>query len=257
MKLGFRFLYVCFFILFTIAHSFGDDIVLVSDIWCPINCEPNSSEPGYMIEIAQSAFNKAGHKVIYKILPWARAVKETRNAMYTGVIGPYVEDVPDFVFPENELGMIGFSIFVSKDNTWKYDGIKSLTSISLGVIRDYEYDETINTYIDNNLSEMNKIQMASGDNALEININKLDKGRIDAVIENSIIFLYTANKLGIKDRFISAGVAVEPKKVYIAFSPANPKSKEYAKILSDGVEALRKSGELVKILKKYGLKDWK
>ncbi|SFV56538.1 ABC transporter, periplasmic domain [hydrothermal vent metagenome] len=44
--------------------------------------------------------------------------------------------------------------------------------------------------------------------------------------------------------------------VYLAFSPNNPHSKEYAKILSEGINTLRKSGELDKILAKYGLHDW-
>lgn len=44
--------------------------------------------------------------------------------------------------------------------------------------------------------------------------------------------------------------------MYIAFSPAISQSKEYARILSEGVDTLRKSGELKTILKKYGLDDW-
>jgi polar amino acid transport system substrate-binding protein len=45
--------------------------------------------------------------------------------------------------------------------------------------------------------------------------------------------------------------------VYIAFSPGNPKSQEYAQILSKGIQQLRASGELATILKKYGMSDWK
>jgi polar amino acid transport system substrate-binding protein len=43
----------------------------------------------------------------------------------------------------------------------------------------------------------------------------------------------------------------------MAFSPKNPKSKEYAKLLSAGIEQMRLSGELSKILAKYQLTDWR
>ena len=54
-----------------------------------------------------------------------------------------------------------------------------------------------------------------------------------------------------------AGSASESIPLYVAFSPSNPKSETYAKIVSDGVEKLRKSGALKSIMNRYGLEDWK
>jgi len=45
--------------------------------------------------------------------------------------------------------------------------------------------------------------------------------------------------------------------IYIAFSPKNPNSKKYAKILSDGMLEIKRSGELQKILDKYSIKSKK
>jgi len=101
------------------------------------------------------------------------------------------------------------------------------------------------------------VQALGGDKPLERNIKKLVAGRVTVVIEASPVFMYYATKLGVQDKVRFAGTAVEPQKAYIAFSPKHPKSKEYAKMLSDGIDAMRKSGELKKILEKYGLKDWK
>ncbi|MEK2644629.1 transporter substrate-binding domain-containing protein [Bdellovibrio sp. BCCA] len=44
--------------------------------------------------------------------------------------------------------------------------------------------------------------------------------------------------------------------LYVGFSPNNPKSKIYAKILNQGIDDLRRSGELRRILEKYNLEDW-
>jgi polar amino acid transport system substrate-binding protein len=46
-------------------------------------------------------------------------------------------------------------------------------------------------------------------------------------------------------------------KVYIAFSPGNKNSIDYAQILSDGILEMRSNGHLGRILFKYGLQDWK
>jgi hypothetical protein len=48
--------------------------------------------------------------------------------------------------------------------------------------------------------------------------------------------------------------SVEEMYVYVVFSPANQKSQEYTKILSEGIKALR---DFQQILAKYGLQDWK
>ncbi|MBF0227079.1 MAG: transporter substrate-binding domain-containing protein [Desulfobacterales bacterium] len=238
-------------------NSSADEITLGADVWCPLNCEPDSNDPGYVVELAKEIFAKSGHTVTYKIIPWARAIKECREGRISGIIGAYVDDAPDFVFPENEIGMIGNSIFTNIDNNWKYTGISSLSTISLGVIRDYAYTEEIDQYIEKYYSEPNRIQIASGKTPLENNINKLNADRMDALIEAEPVFWYTANKMGMKDKLRSAGKVGSPAKAYVAFSPSMPKSKEYAKILSDGIEELRKSGKLLKICEKYGLKDWK
>ncbi len=47
------------------SYVIADTITIAADNWCPMNCEPESKEPGFMVEIAQSILAKAGHKVVY------------------------------------------------------------------------------------------------------------------------------------------------------------------------------------------------
>ena len=247
-------------LLVLICLPFGvakaDNLVIAGDSWCPFNCEPKTANPGFMVEIAQNALAKAGHTVVYEVMPWLRAVHECRAGKLDGVVGAYIDDAPDFIFPKNELGMNSDGIFTLKGNPWSYKGIASLSGISLGAIKGYAYgSHEINEY----LKKGGKgVQLVFGDNALELNIKKLLEGsRIDAIVESPAVFWYKVSSMNLKNRFKAAGNVSNPKKLYIAFSPANPKAKEYAQILSDGMDALRKSGELKAILKKYGQEDWK
>ncbi len=252
--------FVIFFMLICFAFPTGilaDTIVIAADNWCPVNCEPGSSNPGFMVEIARSVFSKAGHRVVYKRLPWSRTLLLVRHGKINGAIGPYVEDAPDFIFPENEQGMISFQVFVTKDSTWKYNGVSSFEDILLGTIRDYSYLDEVDTYVKKNKINNAKIFSAYGDEPLKQNIKLLLRGNVDALIETDMVFWHTANQMGIQNEVKSAGVAVKPAKAFIAFSPARPESRKLAKILSLGMDELRKTGELETIMNKYGLHDWK
>lgn len=238
------------------ANGRADVITLRADEWCPYNCEPNSDEPGFMVDIARIVFKKAGHTVEYGVMPWARAIQDTRKGKYNGIIGAGKDDAPDFVFPENELAVMSGEFYVKKGADWEYKGLESLKDKVLGVIKDYTYSDVIDGYIEENGQNSKRVQVASGDNALDSNVKKLLAGRIDILIEDSnVMGLYI--KENRKEKMLLTAGTLAPDELFIAFSPNNPKSTEYAKTLSDGIVDMRKSGELAIILEKYGLKDWK
>lgn len=234
----------------------ADEIVLGADIWPPFNGEPGSDSPGYMVEIAQKVFESKGHTITYKEIPWTRAIISCREGDIQGIIGAAVGDAEDFVFPSEYLGLSANNAFTLKESTFKYDNANSLSGVKVGFIQDYAYGDDLNNFIEANKNSK-LIKFMVGNDALKKNIKKLQVHRLDVVIETKSVFEYTANEMGLSDIFKSVGVDGSPDALYIAFSPKNPKSKEYAKILSDGVVELRNNGELEKILKKYGQKDWK
>ncbi len=234
------------------SYGFSDEIVMAADPWPPF-------APGYMIDIAEEVFTKSGHTFKFEVLPWSRAINEARTGNINGIIGAARGDAPDFVFPENEQGQIVNTFFVSNNSSWTYSGIESLKSVKLGLILDYDYSEEISNYISSNPDSKN-IQFLGGNAPLSQNIKKLKAGRIDVVLEAGSVFNYTAKEMGEGGSFKVGGVlddTPESSLIYMAFSPANPNSAKYAKILSDGMAEMRASGRLAEILKKYGLTDWK
>ena len=235
----------------------ADKIVLAADQWCPINCDSGSDREGYMVDVARAIFERHGHELEYRVIPWNRSIQMAREGKINGVIGPYVEDCPDFIFPENELGMIGFSLFVHQDSSWRYDGISSLDGIKLAVAADYSYGALLDRYVEEHKNNKHRIQFNYGESPVENNIRMLLSKRVDAVIAAEPVFLHLVNRLGYHNTFVFAGVGNEPKKSYIAFSPELDSSESYAALLSDGMANLRASGELERILAGYGLSDWK
>ncbi|MFO7788393.1 MAG: transporter substrate-binding domain-containing protein, partial [Halospina sp.] len=222
-----------------------------------INCHPDSDRPGFMIEIAREVFGGHGYDVDYQLMPWGRTLIAGREGSIHAIVGAYVGDAPDFVFPVNAQGRIGpAAMFTRSESDWVYEGLESLESVDLGTILDYDYGDALNSYIDANNSGY-RVQVMTGVSPLRNNIRKLLMGRIDVVVEAEPVFLYEAAELGVRDQVRYAGSAGSPEEAYIAFSPAIDNAGEYAEMLSEGMEALRASGELQRIMERYGLADWR
>jgi polar amino acid transport system substrate-binding protein len=241
----------------------AEEITLVADVWCPYNCEPDSENPGYMVEIAQQAFAKHDIKVKYKTMSWTSALEETKKQKYEGVIGAYYRDAPYFVYPQEPQGRCINAFFVRSDSDWKYKDTSSLNNKILGVVSDYSYTADLDSYIAKHKKNPMLLQEVYGDNATQSNILKLITGKVDVIVEDVQVIAYylsqhnlsnltkTIKKAGrVPDSSDEDGI------VFIAFAPGNPNSERYAKILSDETKALRQSGELEKILSKYGISDF-
>lgn len=229
-------------------------VLLVSDSWCPYNCEPGAKNPGILIEIAKRALEKEGLEVKYETLPWSRAIEETRAGKYDAIVSAAVADAPDFVFPGTHQATIENTFFTATESTWTFMNMKSLGDVSLGVIRDYAYNEDLDSYIAGNAEDPEKIQTASGDGALETNIKKLLAGRLDAFIEDkNVVELYVLDNPEYQGKLRIAGrlPETETNKIHIAFSPAEENAERYANLIEKETLELRKNGEMAKIISDY------
>lgn len=230
-------------------------ITLRADNWCPYNCDPKSDKPGYMIEISKAVFAKAGYIVEYETLNWARSIADTRKGLYSGIVGAAKSDAPDFVFPEVPLGVNKNCFYTKTSSKFTYDGVTSLEKIRLGVTRDYAYSDEVDPYIKQNQKDPKRIDVVSGDTPLEANIKKVSLNRIDAFLENDFVTDYFRSTSKNKFELREAG-CVKPDFVYVAFSPSDKRSAEFAKMLTEGFKEMRRNGTLKVLLARYGIVDW-
>lgn len=209
----------------------ADTITLVADPWCPYNCEPDSPFPGILIEVAQRAFEPSGHAIAYKTLPWTRAIKSVRIGRYDGLVGTGPEETPDFVFTEREILSVDHTFFVRRDDTWRYRGLASLARRKLGVIRGYSYGDLHHRYVQPHAEDADRVLIVTGSAPLERLLEFLVVRRIDTLIEDRAVFGYILRGRKALAQVKPAGVFAR-EMIYIAFSPANERANEYARILS-------------------------
>lgn len=241
------------FCLLAAVSAQADTVVIRADHWYPMNGTPGDANPGFMIEIAQRSLAQGGHTVDYDLMPWERALHSAENGIIDCVVGAYKSDAPNLLFPEHSQGVDITGTFVKKGSPWRYSDVEGLKSVQIGAITGYSYGDDLDAFIEQNPQ---KVQLLSGDTALEQNIRKLLGGRIDVILESPAVFNAKLKELNLQGQAEFAGAIGEPENLYIACSPKKDTSKAYIKLISDGTQQLRQSGELKTILEKYGLSDW-
>ncbi len=252
----FNWFFTFILISISISNSKAAIITLRSDIWCPYTCNPKSDKPGFMIEIAQEVFKKKGHTIQYGVTTWPRALSDVRSGKYDGLVGCSRVEVDDFAVPETATGTLINYFWTKADSTWTYKNKDSLAGKKFGIVNDYVYGNEVDNLVKEDNQSFKKV---AGEYPLYRLIRMAEEKRIDGFVENPIVLKYTLKELKKSDktfRIASSNIANDPD-LHIAFAPNKPHSREYAKILNEGMIELRKNGRLKEILAKYGLTDWK
>lgn len=229
---------------------------IVADDWCPVSCEGGEGKPaGYAVEIARAVFNAAGYDVRYSVQPWARAVNETRKGDEQMIVGILVDNAPDFIYPQETIGTNTNVFFTRNDSNWQYQGIASLDGVVVGVADEYVFGEPFDTYVNNNRENGQRLHVIHSDDPVMQAFSLLGAGRIGAYLDDRMVVRWTARQANVPLELREAGV-VSSIPLYIAFSPADSRSTELARVFDKGIRALRASGKLAAILDEYRVKDW-
>lgn len=253
----FRYLLLCWAAVMPWMQASADSISLRGDEWYPFNGTPGDGKPGYMVELAQLAWGKAGHRVDYQLLDWDESVSQAQEGRVDCVVGAFRNDAPGLLFPKEAQGVdyVGFFAVVDRFD-WSYTGTPSLAGKKIGVISGYGYGDEIDAYLKTPQAKKH-VHVASGDKPLDDLTSMLMGGKIDLLLESPSVFKAKVKNLGLRVVFEELDRVSDPEGVYIACSPKNSASKRYLELLEAEVTRLRQSGELRTLMAKYGLRDWK
>jgi polar amino acid transport system substrate-binding protein len=227
-------------------------ITIAADEWCPINCKPGTSQLGVGIDLAKRAFEPLGIEVRYVVMPWSEALAQVRTGKVDAVVGANYADDKTLVFPSQAITTITDDFYVLKGDAWRFQGVYTLKNKKVGVIEGYGYSDTVQKFIDDNKGGLGLVQAASGNDALKKNMDKLRAKQIDVLVESKAVMEYAMQAGHMENQFMWAG-GVPQDKVYVAFSPALPASKELAVQFDAAVQKMSTSGELATLYKSYGM----
>ena len=233
-------------------HLQAQTISIRADYWYPMNGDPTSEKPGYMIDLAKAIFEPHGITVDYKLKPWSRSIQETRIGKSDCVIGAYKVSVPDFIFPKDHWGLDQTLFYKLAKDDWQYSGdTQALSNRKIGIISDYSYGKKL----DEIFIKINA-QSAKGDKALETNIKKILTGRIDTMIESHYVMADKLMDMQLSDKIISAGDSKQGAPMYLACTPDSSRTQKFVELVNQSMPKLKASGQLQKILKTYNIESW-
>lgn len=245
---------VAIFGVVTAGAARAEAIRLRADDWCPFNC--SVAKKGYGVEVAEAVFAAAGLQVQYQLEPWSRSLEDCLRGGNDAVIGAAPVDSPDLVFGEEPIGQWDSTFVVRKGRDWRYEGVASLEQVKLAAIIGYIYMDPVGGYIEANKKNRARVNQIGGTQPLEQSLKMVAAGRIDTTLESRAVLDYKLKEMGLADALDYAG-GTQSGPIYIAFSPKNPKAHDYARLLDQGIRAMRADGRLKQILDRYGVRDWK
>lgn len=246
---------ICASISINSAKADRKTLVLAADYWCPYNCMPNDSNPGYLVELVKRALYIYGVDIEYRMMPWNVALVKMEDGEIDGLIGISNIRGRDLVTTALPLERGITSTFTRVDTEWIYDGIESFRGKKVGIIMDYTLNESISHYVSINYPKTpGSFVIEEGELAVIESINNLIEGKSDVYIEDNRVVKHYVNKNG-KEQYIRYSGKVDnvALPIYVAFSKKIPGIKQYVKNLEEGIASLKATGEYEALREKYNM----
>lgn len=237
----------------------ADTIVVAAYVWEPYNSAEGAVPEGYLLDILRAVFEKQGHVIKYQVMPYSRALVLAKDGDIQAVLGTFATDAAEYglLNTQASLGLSKTVFLVKKADKWRFKGLKSLEDRVVGAILGYTYgDEGLDGYLETFKADPKRVSLVAGDDPVVANFRKLEVGRVNVLVEDSVVAQYVMAKNNWTNQFVFAGEIGQGTPLYVSFSSKSPKVKAWLKLLDQGIADLRASGQLAKILARYGLKDW-
>lgn len=247
---------LCCFVIFCASHSvLADTITVWGEYHPPLNGEPGEENPGFMIEIAKSIFEKNGHTIDYILGPRTRGVHMVKSGVVDCVVNAKIMDHHFLSFPEQPWGYHAATLFALPESTFQYRNMAQLEKINLGAIAGMRYD---NGLMDDYLEQKtDNVSFSYGNDAMKKQIKMLIGKRTDAIVSCPLLMRGQLESMGLSTETIKIVGEIKPfVGMYFACGRGYERTEGFISAINAAIPQMRKSGELQSILDKYGQIDW-
>jgi polar amino acid transport system substrate-binding protein len=226
-----------------------DKLLIVAPGIPPISYEENGKPTGIGTELTREIFKRLGEPIEMKIVPGARALSMLQSGEADALFAlAKTEERKGFaVFPEEILVDQPVSIFVKKSSSINYNGdIKSIYQYRIGIIRGGRFSSAFEAALANKL-----FKSVEEVDDIQLNISKLELGRIDIIVGSRLSILFYAKKMGKLNviRELQPPIAASSP-AYLAFSQKG-KAARLSSRFDAVLREMRKDGAYDRILGAY------
>jgi polar amino acid transport system substrate-binding protein len=201
---------------------------------------------GYISEITRTVFERAGYEVKIRFMPWKRAIHDTKNGHYDGLMGLYhTEERAEWLAYSHSIAAIRIVFFAEKGKDISYSSLSDLKPYKIGIERGFAYTEEFDS-----ADFLDKEPVRDG----ILNFKKLVNNRIDLVAASEKVFLHMVNSKG-ENAAENLQVIEPPLTTSRIYNGITRKKEGHEKIVADFNRALREikqDGTFARILGKHG-----
>ncbi|WDE06520.1 transporter substrate-binding domain-containing protein [Thalassomonas viridans] len=221
-----------FLLLLLVGQAWADTVYLASLSWPPYSGE-ELKQQGSSVAVARAAFEAMGHELVVDFYPWSRSVKlaADANSKYAGYFPEYHYSTSQFAFSD-AMGQGPLGLLEKSRSPLAWSKISDLQRYQLGVVRDYVNTAEIDLLIAKGVLQ---VQAAISD---ELNIKKVNAGRIDGAIIDVNVFHYLLRQEEqhkvLKEQLQINNRLLANKKLYVAFKK-NHQSARWLAIYNQGL----------------------
>lgn len=245
---------VCFIVFFVLvlfipqrSYAGKKIITLASTNWEPYVGEELYKE-GFISDLVRAIMAESGYKVVYYYRPWSRAILETKNGTFDGLMAVYrnPEREKTMAFPD-VLWQVKEEFIACKNKGIVYrKDLKNLLKYKVGTLRGSFQAEEL---------KQAGIRIEGVTNHSQ-NVNKMLYRRLNIVIMPRSVFYYHLKRLKSDSNRKRFEILTPPFRVYgmyTVFSKKNPKYKKLTRDFNRGLKKIKANGIFKKILKDHNI----
>lgn len=230
--------------LLNCAHASSNTLSIAAFEYKPF-VDTNLEGYGYIAEIASAALREAGYEVKYEFVPLKRALLLAKHKEVDGVLGAYYsKDRTEYLRYSNAIGEVNINFLTLAGRGIKSGELRELKNHSVGVI--------LGTSLYSDLRRDGFYVEEGVDNL--VNLNKLLAGRVDLIAGTSLWILDQLKRsfsAEIQNKVIVLEPPYQVQSIYFTLSKRKRNAEDIIKRFNRGLETIKLSGELTKILKKH------
>lgn len=217
---------------------------------CTLNWEPFYGQElprnGFFTDIVRSAFERAGHQVQARFMPWARAKLEVKQGDCDVLHGAYYNEeraqtylASDAIYTA-EVGLVALESL----GVESFGSLRDLTDYTIGFGRGFTVSEEFDNadYLDKEAAE-----------DLELNVNKLYAGRVDMIAGSFENISYITQQQG-RDvsKLVFLDPALQESTLHIMVSRSIEDGEQMLADFHEGLREIRDDGTYDRILSEMG-----
>ncbi|WP_295751980.1 ABC transporter substrate-binding protein [Undibacterium sp.] len=221
-------------------------ISLVSeDNWYPYAALKDGKISGFAVDVIQAAYAKVGITVEFTSAPYSRCLMLTKTGSALGCFNSTNDTSlgPEFLFHEVPLFRAMIGIYASAKNSKKPLKEIDLRGHRIGVTHQYTYGDQIET----DKAIIREVAPSDLSNLRKLVIGRSDYSLIYTRVASYLEASYPAE---FKGKIFQVGTVLDDK-LFVSFSKIRPESAHYARLLDQGLLAIRADGTYKKLELKW------